>query len=114
MLTTRFTRVIWGLSGLVLIAAITMRTVDAQQPALKGPSVDPKEEPRDGFGLPLDDKKAPRIIESVVKHLKADLPPDEWKDIITNLQAAPRRSDRQAGRMDRSAIQGPQAQTRQH
>ncbi len=52
------------------------------------PAAKDKDEPRtDEFSLPIDDTKAPKIIDSVIKHLKPELPADEWKDIIINLQA---------------------------
>jgi outer membrane protein assembly factor BamB len=92
MSATRLSRVLLGLLGLVVLASLT-----AQAEQLKiqiggpigpgGPGVPGKEEPRtDEFNFNIDDKRAPKIIESVIKHLKAELPADEWRDIITNLQ----------------------------
>jgi outer membrane protein assembly factor BamB/tetratricopeptide (TPR) repeat protein len=83
--TQRF-RVGLGLLGFAIVA-LAAPTVVGKPPA-DTVAKDGKEEPRtDSFTPPLDETRAPKIIESVIKHLKPDLPTDEWKDIITNLQA---------------------------
>lgn len=87
--THRF-RVAVAVFGFLAIVLMAWPSVWGQQPKL-GPNGLPakdKDEPRtDEFSLPIDDTKAPKVIDSVIKHLKPDLPVDEWKDIIINLQA---------------------------
>ncbi|MCE9533946.1 MAG: PQQ-binding-like beta-propeller repeat protein [Planctomycetes bacterium] len=87
MFNTRRFRLAMGIAGFVAVMFMTQQTVQGQK-AAPGPGVDKKDtEPRtSAFDLPLDDKKAPKIILAVLKHLKPELPPEEWKDIIYNLQ----------------------------
>lgn len=85
----RIAVVFCGLFLVTMIGSITVMGQLAPKP-IGGPSgKDPKEkdEPRtDEFGFIIDDKKAPKIIESVIKHLKPELSAEDWKDIINNLQ----------------------------
>ena len=96
MTTRRAFRICWGLTGLLLAILITL-PLQGQPAQVQvkvqigpgGPAIPGKEkdEPRtDEFNFNIDEKRAPKIIESVLKHLKPELPADEWKDIITNLQ----------------------------
>ena len=62
-----------------LSAQRRVRVIDEAVPA-------DKDEMRADYGFPIDPVRAPRIIEAVLKHLKPELPADEWKDIIVNLQ----------------------------
>ena len=81
-------RMLVGLAALAVFIGFTQNDLLAQLPP-NGPN-DPKvkDEPRtDEFNFHMDETKAPKIIDSVIKHLKPDLPADEWRDIITNLQA---------------------------
>ncbi len=88
-------RIILGVFGVCAVGFITTESVQAQKIIIKGgigvapggPGVKDKEEPRtDEFGFIIDDKKAPKIVESVLKHLKPELSAEDWKDIINNLQ----------------------------
>jgi len=86
-LMRRFRQVAGGF--LFLIAMLSVQQSVVGQKALLPPETVPgkKEEPRtDEFNFRIDDRIAPKIIESVNKHLKPELPLDEWKDIIRNLQ----------------------------
>lgn len=89
MSASRRFRVMLGLAGFV--AAVFIAQLSAQPRVILDPAtgrpVKEKDEPRtDEFGFIIDDKKAPKIVESVLKHLKPELPAEDWKDIITNLQ----------------------------
>lgn len=85
-------RLTLGLLGFCLVVFMTTMSLEAQIAPVKGkakgdPATKEKEEPRvDEFGFIIDDKKAPKIIESVLKHLKPELSTEDWKDIINNLQ----------------------------
>lgn len=82
-------RIVLVLFGLILVTMIgSVAVVGQQKPAIGGgPAPKEKEEPRtDEFGFIIDEKKAPKIIESVLKHLKPELSSEDWKDIIHNLQ----------------------------
>src|SRR5580658_7800136 len=83
-------RVTVGVLGILTAALLTQSPALGQAVPAPFSGVKPKDkdEPRtDEFSLPIDDTMAPKIIDSVIKHLKPDLPADEWKDIIINLQA---------------------------
>jgi outer membrane protein assembly factor BamB len=86
-------RLILGLLGICAVVFITTEPSQGQQKIIinggvkSGPGAKDKEEPRtDEFGFIIDEKKAPKIIESVLKHLKPELSTEDWKDIIHNLQ----------------------------
>jgi len=92
MFATCRLRMLFGLAGFVAAMLVTQQSVQGQKKVAIPFGVTAKDkekdEPRtDEFSFNIDDKRAPKIIESVLKHLKPELPPDEWKDIITNLQA---------------------------
>lgn len=90
MSATRRFRVIVGLFCFATAALLGWQVASGKNPIMIKEDTAPKEkdEPRtDEFTFKIDEKRAPKIIEAVTKHLKAELPAEEWKDIITNLQA---------------------------